>query len=125
MLISMVCLQTQTNVTVIHVRMVRRVTMKSTPTTARVWRATSEPTVKLVSVTINMQCRQMIADFCLVAPLHNSGKEREHFTDLYVSVHDPRIVTELMPTLPATVTVVRLFLPLVLNNFTKIITWVF
>ena len=65
----MVCLQTQTNVTVIHVRMVRCVTMKSTPTTARVWRVTREPTVKLVSVTIIMQCRQIIVDFCLDAPI--------------------------------------------------------
>ena len=65
----MVCLQLRTNVTVIRVKMVRRVTMTSTPTTARVWRATSEPTVKLVSVTINMQCRQMIADACLDAPI--------------------------------------------------------
>ena len=71
-------LQTRTNATVIRVRMVRRVTTKSTPTTARVWRATPDTTVKLVSVTINMQRRQMIADFCLDAPIAQFWEETFH-----------------------------------------------
>ena len=65
----MVCLQTQTNVAVIRVRMVRRVTITSTPTTARVWRVTPDITAKLVCININLQCRQMIADFCLHAQI--------------------------------------------------------
>ena len=50
MLISTFYLQTRTNVTVIRVRTVRRVTMKSTPTTVRVWRVTSDTTAKLVCI---------------------------------------------------------------------------